>query len=153
MREAYEDDNVKANEYLYRRVDLEDAVSAHLIALERARSIRFGLFVVSATTPFRREDLAELGTDAPGVVARIYPEHVAVYSRRGWRMFPEIDRVYVNAKARAELGWTPRFDFRHVLDRLTRDADPRSDLARRIGTKGYHAAKFVGRPYPTRQES
>jgi nucleoside-diphosphate-sugar epimerase len=31
-RQAYEDDNVKANEYLYRRVDLEDAVSAHLRA-------------------------------------------------------------------------------------------------------------------------
>jgi UDP-glucose 4-epimerase len=33
-RQAYADDNVKANEYLYRRVDLEDAVSAHVRAVE-----------------------------------------------------------------------------------------------------------------------
>ena len=31
-REAYSDANVKANEYLYRRVDIEDVVSAHLLA-------------------------------------------------------------------------------------------------------------------------
>ena len=30
------DDNAKMNEYLYRRVDIEDVVCAHLLALERA---------------------------------------------------------------------------------------------------------------------
>jgi UDP-glucose 4-epimerase len=51
-RQAYDDYNVKANEYLYRRVDLEDVVSAHLIALERAPSIGFGRYIIGATTPF-----------------------------------------------------------------------------------------------------
>jgi nucleoside-diphosphate-sugar epimerase len=37
IREAYADQNLKANEYLFRRVDLEDAVNAHLLAAERAR--------------------------------------------------------------------------------------------------------------------
>ena len=32
----YADANVKANEYLYRRVDMEDVVSAHLLAMEKA---------------------------------------------------------------------------------------------------------------------
>ena len=32
VREAYSDDNVKLNEFLYRRVDIEDVVSAHLLA-------------------------------------------------------------------------------------------------------------------------
>jgi UDP-glucose 4-epimerase len=36
VRESFSDDNVKANEYLYRRVDIEDVVSAHLLAAERA---------------------------------------------------------------------------------------------------------------------
>ena len=35
VRERYDDLNLKVNELLYRRVDLEDAVSAHLCALER----------------------------------------------------------------------------------------------------------------------
>jgi len=26
-------------------------------------------------------------------------------------MFPQIDRVYVNEKARKELGWKPKYDF------------------------------------------
>ena len=49
VRAAYDDDNLKANEYLYRRVDLEDVVDAHLLALEQAPAIGFGRYVVSAT--------------------------------------------------------------------------------------------------------
>ena len=35
-RRAYADDNAKANEYLFRRVAIEDVVDAHLLAIERA---------------------------------------------------------------------------------------------------------------------
>jgi nucleoside-diphosphate-sugar epimerase len=42
----------------------------------------------------------------------------AEYGRRVWRMFPSIDRGYVNRRARDELGWQPRYDFVFVLDRL-----------------------------------
>jgi len=59
-RTAYDDANVKANEFLYRRVDIEDVVSAHLCALERAEKIGFGRFIISATTPFTQSDLPEL---------------------------------------------------------------------------------------------
>ena len=40
-RQAYQDLNVKLNEFLYRRVDLEDVVDAHLLALEKVRAIGF----------------------------------------------------------------------------------------------------------------
>jgi nucleoside-diphosphate-sugar epimerase len=72
-------------------------------------------------------------------VRRLFPDADAEYARRGWAMFPVIDRVYVNARARAALGWRPRHDFRWVLDRLKADQDPRSQLARTVGAKGYHA--------------
>jgi nucleoside-diphosphate-sugar epimerase len=139
VRAAYDDANLKANEYLYRRADIEDVVSAHLLAVEQAPAIGFRKYVVSATTPFTRDDLAELAEDAPAVVSRIFPDQEAEYARRGWRMFPRIDRVYVNARARTELGWMPRYDFRRVLDLLTAGEDPRSALAREVGAKGYHA--------------
>jgi nucleoside-diphosphate-sugar epimerase len=139
VRAAYVDANVKANEYLYRRVDVADVASAHLLALDRAREIGFAKYVISATTPFGRADAAALGVDAPAVVRRLFPDHEAEYARRGWRMFSRIDRVYDNTRARAELGWQPRHDFRYVLDRLGADEDPRSELARAIGAKGYHA--------------
>ena len=51
-RNSYDDANAKMNEFLYRRVDIEDVVSAHLLALEKARAIKFGRYIVSATTPF-----------------------------------------------------------------------------------------------------
>jgi UDP-glucose 4-epimerase len=139
VRSRYDDANVKVNELLYRRGDIEDMASAHRLALERAGEIGFGRYIVSATTPFARDDLAELRTDAPAVVRRLFPDCEEIYAERGWRMFPAIDRVYDNGRARAELGWSPRYDFRHALDRLAAGEDPRSELARTVGMKGYHA--------------
>jgi UDP-glucose 4-epimerase len=138
VRTVYADANVKANEYLYRRVDVADVAAAHLLAMERAAEIGFGKYIVSATTPFTPGDLAALRDDATAVVQRLFPDYEAEYARRGWRMFPAIGRVYVNARARAALGWTPRHDFRSVLDALKSGEDPRSPLARTIGMKGYH---------------
>jgi UDP-glucose 4-epimerase len=82
VREAYSDDNVKANEYLYRRVDIEDVVSAHLLASRHAPAIGFRKYVISATTPFPPEDLADLQADAPLVVRRRVPDYEAEYKRR-----------------------------------------------------------------------
>ena len=148
VREAYADANVKTNEYLYRRVDIEDVVSAHLLARDRASSIGFRKYIISATTPFHPEDLAGLRVDAPRIVRERVPEYEAEYERRGWRMFPSISRVYVNERARAELGWNPRYDFRSVINRLRVGEDPRSALAQLIGSKGYHAEVFSDGPYP-----
>ena len=147
-RDAYDDGNVKANEFLYRRVDIEDVVSAHLLALERAATIGFARYIVSATAPFTRDDLQDLHTDAHVAVVKHVPGFVDVYARQGWAMFPRIDRVYVNGRARADLGWNPRYNFAGVIDRLRAGEDPRSPLARAIGSKMYHAQTFAEGPYP-----
>jgi UDP-glucose 4-epimerase len=52
-RAAYDNLNLKVNELLHRRVDIEDVVSAHLLALERADELRFGRYIITATTPPR----------------------------------------------------------------------------------------------------
>jgi UDP-glucose 4-epimerase len=148
VRGAYDDLNVKVNELLYRRVDVEDVVSAHRLALDRAREIGFARLIVSATAPFAPDDVALLGTDAPAVVRRLFPHYETVYAARGWQMFPALDRVYVNARARELLGWAPRYDFGLALERLAAGEDARSPLARAVGTKGYHPEPFG--PYTTR---
>lgn len=56
-RKSYDDANVKINEFLYRRADIEAVVKAHLLALKKAPVIGFGRYIVSATTPFTRDDL------------------------------------------------------------------------------------------------
>lgn len=148
IREVYADENSKLNEYLFRRVDLEDVVSAHLLAAERAPALGFRRYIISATTPFSRDDLPDLRCDAPQVARRIIPTYEAAYRRRGWKMFPGIDHVYVNELARNELGWQPQYDFRLLIDRLREEKDPRSPLARLIGSKGYHGETFAEGPYP-----
>jgi nucleoside-diphosphate-sugar epimerase len=147
IRRDYDDGNVKANEYLYRRVDLQDVVDAHLLAIERAASIGFGRYIISATTPIQPDDLAELRQNAPRVVERRLPKFEDEYARRGWSMFPGIDRVYVNERARRELGWQPKYDFRRIIECLSNGDDPRSPLARAVGSKGYHDRTFADGPY------
>jgi UDP-glucose 4-epimerase len=137
-RAAYDEANAKANEFLYRRVEIEDVVDAHLLAIDRAAAIGFGRYIISATSPFTRDDLAALRRDAPAVLRERVPAYEAEYARRGWRMFPSIDRVYVNDLARRELGWQPRHDFAAVIERLSRNEDLRSPLALAVGAKGYH---------------
>lgn len=140
LRVAYSDDNLKINELLYRRADVEDVVTAHLCALERAAEIGFGRFIVSATTPFTPADAAELGRDAARVLAARVPEFAPLYAARGWKMLPVLDRVYDNERARRLLGWQPRYDFRRALRSVAGGAEWRSPLTRLIGSKGYHRA-------------
>ena len=147
-RKAFEDVNLKTNEFLARRVDIEDVVSAHLLAAEKAPHIGFGNYIISATTPFRPDDLAELRRDAPEVLRRRVPQYEVEYARRGWAMSPTLDRVYVNARARDDLGWEPRHDFAAVVARLSVGGTWQSPLALEIGRKGYHTQAFADGPFP-----
>ena len=69
------------------------------------------------TAPFARGDLVALRADAPAVVRRLFPDYEAIYAQRGWRMFPSIERVYDNARAREELGWSPRYHANRITYR------------------------------------
>src|SRR6202000_3524570 len=98
VRQEYPGANAKANELLYRRVDIEDVVSAHLLAAKQAAAIGFRKYIISATTPFLPDDLAGLRADAREVLRLRVPEYEAEYARRPWKAFSSIDRVYVNAR-------------------------------------------------------
>ena len=148
LRQSFDNDNLKVNEILYRRADLEDVVTAHLQALAKASALGFDRFIISATSPFTREDLAELHTHPERVVQRVCPELEAEYRKRGWSLPRTIDRVYVNERARIRLGWQPRYDFNSVIQRLRANEDYRSPLAIAVGAKGYHAESFADGPYP-----
>lgn len=141
-QEGRSDDNVKADEYAYRRVALEDVVSAHLLASQRAADIGFARYVISATTPFLEDDLAELRTDAAAVFARRAPRAAAVWAERGWRFPSRLDRVYVNARARDELGWRPEFDVDAVAARVARGGSVRTPLSQVIGSKEYAGSSY-----------
>ena len=110
--------NSKANEFLGRRLTVEDAAEAHVAALNKAPQIGFGLYLVAAPTPFAREDAAELMHEAPAVISRYFPDAAERYARAGWRLPQVIDRVYDPSRAERELGFRCRTDFASVLESL-----------------------------------
>ena len=73
-------------------------------ALAKAPELGFDTFIISAKTPFSRDDCAELIADAPAVVARLFPRYREIYARLGWTMFDSIDRVYDSSKAARRAG-------------------------------------------------
>lgn len=100
----YTQANHRANEFLNRRAAVEDVAMAHVLALENADRLNSDLFFVSAPSPFQATDCEELISDAPAVVQRYFPEFADVYSRRGWTMYPTIDRIYVSQRIQSVLG-------------------------------------------------
>jgi UDP-glucose 4-epimerase len=143
------DENVKADEYAYRRVALEDVVTAHLLAAQRATEIGFARYVISATTPFREEDRAELRTRAAAVFARRAPQAATVWAERGWRFPRGLDRVYVNTRARNELNWQPEFDLDTVAAMVAAGGSVRTPLSRVVGSKEYAGSSYhLGRFAP-----
>jgi len=78
--------NIKANEFLSRRLTVEDAADAHLVALHKAPQIGFGTFILSAPPPFAREEAEELIRDAPAVITCRFPDAPGLYARAGWSL-------------------------------------------------------------------
>ena len=150
QRSSFDDANLKVNELLFRRVDIADVVTAHCLAMTKARDIGFDRFIISGTSPFQRSDASELATDAASVLEKYFPEYVAEYERRGWKMFPSIGRVYDNSRARKILGWEPEYTFERAIRALSKDTDYRSSLTHDIGKKGYHDEVFEDGPFPVK---
>jgi len=110
--------NLKANEFLNRRLTVEDAARAHLAALDRAPAIGFDRFVLSAPTPFTRADTKALMRDAAALVATRFPDAPALYGERGWVLPDRIGRIYDSSRAERVLGFRCATDFAAVLEAL-----------------------------------
>ncbi|WP_066546951.1 MULTISPECIES: NAD-dependent epimerase/dehydratase family protein [unclassified Sphingomonas] len=115
-------ENLKANEFLNRRLTVEDAARAHVAALDAAPRVGFGTYIVSAPTPFARADATELKRDAAAVIARHFPDAPALYAARGWRLPDTIGRVYDSGAIQRDLGFGFDTDFAAVLAALRNGA-------------------------------
>jgi UDP-glucose 4-epimerase len=114
--------NLKANEFLNRRLTVEDAARAHVAALAKAPEIGFGLYLVSAPTPFARAEAADLKRDARAVIARHFPEAADLYAACGWTLPASLDRVYDAGRIERDLGFRCATDFSAILDALRADS-------------------------------
>lgn len=98
---------------LYRGVDRRDVAEAHALSL--ARRGPPATYVISAATPFEREDGEDLLDDAAAVIARRCPGLIDRMAAKGWHPPRSIDRVYDGRLARNQLGFEPRFGVKACL--------------------------------------
>jgi UDP-glucose 4-epimerase len=91
---------------LFRGVDRRDVAEAHERALHRRGPA--ATYLISAVTPFLREDCEQLLVDAPSVIARRCPALIGQMAAMGWRPPGSIDRIYDCRLAASELGYSPR---------------------------------------------
>lgn len=111
-------ENLKAIEFLHRRLTVEDAAAAHLAALDHAPALGFDCFVISAPPPFGREEAAELRRDARAAIRRHFPDAEALFAARGWRLPETLGRVYDPSRAEQRMRFRCATDFAAVLEAL-----------------------------------
>lgn len=111
-------EKLKANEFLHRRLTVEDAARAHLVALKKAPDVGFGLYIVSAPSPFDRSECAALKRDAVAVILQHFPDAADLYANRGWRLPQQIGRIYDASRIGRELGFRCETDFAAMLEAL-----------------------------------
>jgi len=116
--QALQGENLKANEFMYRRLTVEDAADAHIAALDRARTLGFGMFIISSPTPFSRDESVELKRDAAAVIVRHFPDAADLYAQRGWKLPTSIGRVYDSSYSSSGLNFRCKTSFREVLASL-----------------------------------
>ncbi|MBN8807067.1 MAG: NAD(P)-dependent oxidoreductase [Sphingomonas sp.] len=114
-------ENMKANEFLHRRLTVEDCATAHVAALDAAPRVGFGTYIVSAPTPFARADAGALKADAAAVIERLFPDARELYARRGWSLPASVGRVYDASRIEREIGFRCAGDFAAVLAALRED--------------------------------
>lgn len=130
--------NMKMNELLTRRATVDDVARAHLLALDEAIKVRFGLYIVSAPTPFTQHDRVKLKRNAPMVIRGYFPEVSRIYAQRGWSLPPTLGRIYDGNRITRELGFKYETSFSEALQAemrgepspLAHDADYVSPLVK-----------------------
>lgn len=115
--------NMKANELLNRRATVRDMCRAHIRAMETVTDIGFGLYIVSAPTPFSRSDTLALKCDASALIERMFPDATGLYAKRGWRLPKSLGRVYDGSRIVGELDFTYETDFSSLLAALRTEGE------------------------------
>lgn len=115
--------NLKANEFLNRRLTVEDGAEAHVAALERIAGLGCETFILSAPPPFDRSECAELMRDARGIIARKFPQVEEIYRQYGWVLPDVIERIYDPSKAERLLHFRCKTDFSSIVSALADERD------------------------------
>lgn len=152
VRAERQDHHTKLLEFLNRRIDSADAAEAHLLAVAADLPEPFTRLILSAPTPFERDDAAKLRGDLKAILEKRLPGSPGRLEALGVVLPEGFGRVYDSSAARRALGWAPAYSFARVLKQLE-DGDPiGSPIWQAVGTKGYHGASFRDGLYPVQSD-
>ena len=110
--------NLKANEFLNRRASVRDMARAHIAALERVADLGFGLYIVSAPTPFSRADVRQIKHDVSSVICEAFPDAQDLYGKMGWQLPESIGRVYDGSLIMHDLDFQYETTFGTILSSM-----------------------------------
>ena len=102
---------------MYRGLDVHDVAEAHKLAMN-SNDIGFNIYNISSQTPFSYDELTELKINHKKVIRPKVPGLLEFFEEKNWEMPKEIDRVYVIDKARQELGYSPKFNIKEMLQKV-----------------------------------
>ncbi|RCS22541.1 NAD(P)-dependent oxidoreductase [Phyllobacterium salinisoli] len=119
---------------LHRGIDARDVADAHAAALSNGGA-HFQRYIVSAASPFIKQDCETLSIDAASAIRRKAPDLAAEFDRRGWSLPRTIDRVYDSSRAKNGIGWQSLFSFDEVLAQMDRRSLEVLPPGSRISTK------------------
>ncbi|MDH7785454.1 UDP-glucose 4-epimerase [Ochrobactrum sp. 19YEA23] len=111
--------DVMATYRLHRGIDARDVADAHAAALANGGA-HFQRYIISAFSPFTKQDCEVLSVDAAAVIRHKVPDLATEFDRRELSLPRIIDRVYDSSRARSGLGWHSRFGYEEVLAQMDR---------------------------------
>ncbi len=111
--------DVMATYRLHRGIDIRDVADAHMAALTNGGA-NFQRYIISAATPFTKQDCQALAIDAASQIRLRAPDLADAFEQRGWSLPNSIDRIYDSSQAERALGWQARFGFGEVLAQMDR---------------------------------
>ena len=144
VRGAYDDVNLKVNELLYRRVDLEDVVTRTGSPWSGAARSASGATSSAPPRPSPVTTWPTCARRARGGARGSSRTMRRSTSGPAGSMFPSIERVYVNER-RARPRLAPRYDFGYALDRLERGRGPTQPSGAGRGSEGLPRSRRRGR--------
>lgn len=102
---------------LYGGVDERDVAAAVVTGLDRAADggLQFGAYNVVSSLPYTDGDARELRTDPMAVIRRHWPDVEDLLARANVEPWGPIHNWYDVARASADLGWRPRWNFDQFL--------------------------------------
>lgn len=112
---------------LYRGLDVQDAASAHELALHFSAD-QFEVFNISGESPFLPDEVETLFHNPTQLLRQKASAMLPFFEEMGWEVPKQIDRVYVIDKAKKLLGYRPTHSYLSLIEEIRKENNENRQL-------------------------